>query len=206
MVDAFRAFATACVVLAQSPVNYFVVSDSGTASRLASRYPNRILIGKPEVGASLAYDLPNSPSRASKMELSGRTVIHRTAAGAGGVLLARRSSCVLAAGFGNVRATAGYIQQLAPCAVTIVAIGHEGQTPALEDDLCAECIAAAICDKAFDLSPYQSALREGPGRYLVGGSCDEYPKADFAMCIDVDRYDFAIRANLHSGYASLVTV
>lgn len=204
VVDAFRAFATACVVLNKSPADYFLVSDSVTASRLASRHPNRILIGKPEIGASLAYDLPNSPSRAAMVDLSGRTIIHRTTAGAGGVLLAARSSCVLAAGFGNVRATARHARHLRPCSVTIVAIGHEGRTPAIEDGLCSECIAAAIRDEEFDLSPYKSALREGPGRYLVGGPSDEYPEADFAMCLDVDRYDFAIRATLHSGYASLV--
>lgn len=204
VVDAFRAFATACAVLAQHPADYFIVSDSATASRLAGRHPDRILIGKPEIGASLVYDLPNSPSRAGMVNLTGRTVIHRTTAGAGGVLLATRSSCVLAAGFGNVRATARHIRQLRPCSVTIVAIGHEGRTPALEDDLCSQCIGAAIRDDAFDLSPYQNSLREGPGRYLVGGPSDEYPEADFAMCLHVDRYDFAIRANLHSGYASLV--
>jgi 2-phosphosulfolactate phosphatase len=205
VVDAFRAFATACVVLAQSPADYFVVADSATASWLASRHSNAILLGKPEIGATLAYDLPNSPSRAAMVDLGGRTIIHRTSAGTRGVLLATRSSCVLAAAFGNVRATARYIHHLRPCSVTIVATGHEGRTPAIEDRLCSRCIAAAIRGEAFDLSPYNRELREESGRYLVGGPSDEYPAADLAMCLDVDRYDFAIQANLYSGYASLVS-
>ena len=82
-------------------------------------------------------------------------------------------------------------------------MGHEGTTPSLEDDLAAECILARIAGRPFSLGPYLTALREGAGRYFFSEDQAQYPEADFARCLDIDAFDFAIRADNLGDYARL---
>jgi len=75
--------------------------------------------------------------------------------------------------------------------VTLVAMGHEGETPSAEDELTAEVIAARIRGEPLDLSPRIDALRDGPGRYFFTEAQHEYPREDFERCTDVDRFGSA---------------
>jgi 2-phosphosulfolactate phosphatase len=200
IIDTFRAATTACHVLAGGPRDYFLVADSAAAARLASTFPYPLLIGKPEIGATLAYHLPNSPSRVAALDLAGRTVIHRTTAGAGGVLAADAAADVLLAGFVNVGSTA---RMVLGRPVRVLPMGHEGVTPTLEDDLTAACIEARMRGEPFDLAPHLDGLREGPGRYFFEEDQAQYPGADFDLCLAIDSFDFAIRSERFGDYARL---
>lgn len=203
VIDAFRAFTTACHAAASSPGSYVLVGDSTTAARLAGTFPRPLLVGKSEPGASLVYDVPNSPTRLGEYQLRERTIIHRTGAGARGILRATNADEVLVAGFVNVAAVARYVRLRAPVEVTLVAMGHEGTARSLEDELCAEAIAAALAGAAFDLAPWLAPLRDGPGRYFFADTQDEYPRADFERCTELDRFSFVLRAELRGDYAEL---
>lgn len=203
VIDAFRAFATACYVLDRGPLEYLLTTTSETVARLAREATDPLLIGKPEVGANLAYDVPNSPLRALGVPVAGRTVIHRTQAGAKGVL-AVDAEGVIAASLVNVPATARALRAIAPAVLRLVPMGHEASTPTLEDDLCGAAIASLLEGGSFDLTPFFAALREGPGRYFFGDDQRQYPAEDFELCTAWDRFDFAIRADRMGGYARLV--
>lgn len=203
IIDAFRAFTTACHVASSAPASYVLVGNSLTAARLVGTSSRPLLVGKPEPGASLAYDVPNSPTRLTEYQLRERTIIHRTGAGARGILRATRADEVLVAGFVNVAAVARYIRLHDPAVVTLVAMGHEGTTSSLEDELCAEAIDAALSGEAFDLASWLAPLREGPGRYFFADTQDEYPRADFERCTELDRFSFVLRAELRGDYAEL---
>lgn len=199
VIDTFRAATTACHVLAGRPRDYFLVADSAAAARLAATAAHPLLIGKPEIGATLTFDLPNSPSRVAALDLAGRTVIHRTTAGAGGVLAADAAD-VLLAGFVNVGSTARIVVGRP---VRVLPMGHEGVTPTLEDDLTAACIEARLRGEPFDLAPHLDGLREGPGRYFFEEDQAQYPRADFDLCLAIDSFDFAIRTDRFGDYARL---
>jgi 2-phosphosulfolactate phosphatase len=206
IIDVFRAFTTASHVLGRHPADYLLVGDCATARRCARDHPDAMLIGKPEPGSDLVYDIPNSPTRALSVRVAGRTVIHRTAAGARGVLAAKRAQAVLVASFANMAATVRHIQAVAPAVVSLVAMGHEGTTPAVEDDLCAACLAAGLTAGPFDLTPHLAALRQTSGAYFVGNAHSEYPVEDFDRCLTFDSHPYALRAEQFGDYARISRV
>lgn len=206
IIDTFRAFSTACYVMEASPWEYFLVDDSSTAAELASRSPEPLLLGKPEPGADLAYDAPNSPTHVLAHRIEGRTIIHRTSAGARGVLCADGASEVITGSLVNASAVARYVRARRPPIVTLVAMGHEGATPSAEDEIAADCIAAGIRGEPFDLSPHISMLRSGPGSYFFAEAQHEYPREDFARCTAIDRFSFVLRAERFGTYARLVRI
>lgn len=67
VIDVFRAFTTASYILERHPKTYILTSRSSVISRLAKEFKNPILIGKPEKGINLTYDIPNSPTRVTEI-------------------------------------------------------------------------------------------------------------------------------------------
>lgn len=203
IIDAFRAFATASYVLERHPAIYMLATKSAVISRLALNLTNPLIIGKPEKGTDLIYDIPNSPTRVQGVSVSGRNVLHRTEAGAKGVLLAQDADIVLAAGFVNADATAQYIRTLPKPKVRIVPMGHEATTPSLEDHVCALYIEALINGEKIRLAPFLPALRKGPGRYFFSEDQWQYPREDFERCLETGRFNFTIQAVVRDDYAIL---
>lgn len=203
VIDAFRAFATAAYILHQRPREYLLTSTSASAARLAGADSDALLVGKPEIGARVAYDIPNSPTRVVETWIAGRRVVHRTEAGARGVLAA--DGIVLVAGFVNARATAAWLRRTR-AHVRLWPMRHEAASPTLEDDLCAACIESLLIGRTFDLSPHRQALRNGPGRYFFGEDQWQYPREDFERCLKLDRFGFAIQAEVRGDHARLSAV
>ena len=197
VIDAFRAFTTASYVLVRHPAAYMLATKSAVISRLAANLLDPpLLIGKSEKGARVVYHIPNSPTRVNETKVRGRHVLHRTEAGAKGILLAKDSDVILGAGFVNAEATAQYVRNLRNANITILPMGHEGSTPSLEDHICAEYIEALIKGKNMTLAPYISALRKGPGRYFFSKDQWQYPREDFIRCLKPNCFNFIIQAQV----------
>ena len=204
IVDAFRAFATASYVLERKPQQYIYVTKSSVLVKLASNFNNPLFIGKNEIGENINYNIPNSPTRVTEIEVADRVVIHRTEAGAKGILGATDADVVLAAAFVNASATTKYIRRLSEPTVTIIPMGHEAMKPSIEDDICAQYIQFLIDDKQFDLKPFIPELKKGPGKYFFAKDQWQYPREYFKRCLDTNRFNFAIRAELCEDYALLM--
>ncbi|WP_341760885.1 2-phosphosulfolactate phosphatase [Candidatus Tisiphia endosymbiont of Thecophora atra] len=203
IIDVFRAFTTAAYVLDRNPTIYMLAKESTIISRLATNFNNPLLIGKSEKGVDLIYDIPNSPTRVRAVTIAGRSVLHRTEAGAWGVLLAKEADIILAAGFVNAGATAEYIKTLSNAKVIIIPMGHEGTTPSLEDNVCAEYIKDLINGKKTNLTKFLSILRESSGKYFFSQDQWQYPKEDFFRCLKIDHFNFIIKATIMDNYAIL---
>lgn len=205
IIDVFRAFTTASYVLARSPARYLLTTDSKIISELALIYPDSLLIGKSEKNNSLIYDIPNSPTRTQHLEVKNKTILHRTEAGAKGVLQALKnpSDIVLAAGLVNADATVGYLKKLNIHHVNIIPMGHEATTPSLEDDICALYIHELIRGNQVSLKPFFPAIRTGAGRYFFSHDQWQYPQEDFLRCLKLRRFNFAIQATANEDYAVL---
>lgn len=202
IIDVFRAFTTACYVADRSPAAYYLLTASEAAASVPSLGGNPLLVGKAELGVDLGYHIPNSPTLARAVDVEGRAVLHRSGAGAKGVLAATAAHEIITGSFVNAAAVARYIRRKQPPRISIVPMGHEAGTPSLEDDLCAACIAALVRGERFDLSPHLDALRTGPGKYFFEGAA-EYPAEDFDRCLERDRFDFVLQATLRGDYAEL---
>lgn len=203
IIDAFRAFATAAYVLERYPATYILTTKSAVISRLVSNFSKPLIIGKPEKGAELIYDIPNSPTRVQSVKIFNRNVFHRTEAGAKGVLFAKNTDIILAAGFINAAATVRYIKTLLNPKVTIIAMGHEAITPTLEDDVCALYIKNLFYGKKINLDAFLPELRKGSGKYFFAEDQWQYPKSDFDLCLKADQFNFAIKAIAQDDYATL---
>ena len=203
IIDAFRAFATASYVLERNPEKYILTTRCDVLSRLESEMKNTLTIGKPEKGSVRGYDIPNSPTRTLALDVAGSNILHRTEAGAKGVLGARDADLILATGFVNADATVRAVKDFPNATVSIIPMGHEATSPSLEDDLCAEYIDALLEGKRLSLEKYMSVLKEGPGRYFFGDDQWQYPEEDFKACLEIGRFDFAIRAVVMEDHAML---
>jgi len=206
VVDAFRAFATAGYVLERFPAAYYYTNRCGVIKRLSAELAFPLLIGKCEKGSQLSYDIPSSPTRVKEIEVLERSVLHRTEAGAKGVLKANGVDLILVAGFGNGAATARYIRSLGNVHVDVIPMGHEGIIPSLEDCLCAIYIQARLEGKEMKISSYYPALKKSSGRYFFLDDQWQYPEEDFERCLELERFDFPIRAEVHGDYAELFRV
>ncbi len=204
VIDVYRAFTTSAYVLDCSPATYVLTTKSSVISRMITDLENPLLIGKAEIGASQRYDIPNSPTRVLEKKIKDRNIFHRTAAGAKGVLSAKKSDIILAAGFINAKATVEYVKTLSNPIVTIMPMGHQGTTPSLEDDSCAEYIKSLFLDEPFNIDILQ--LRQGPGKYFFGKDQLQYPSEDFYRCHEFDCFDFAIKAEVYDDFAVLLPV
>jgi 2-phosphosulfolactate phosphatase len=205
VIDVFRAFTTACYVLARSPTHYILTNQSRVIAKLAVIHPNILLIGKPEKNIQLTYDIPNSPTRTQEVNITHKTVLHRTEAGAKGILqaLQQSSSIVLAASFVNANATVNYLKQLKIENITIVPMGHEATTPSLEDDICADYIRACLRGEQMHLTPFLPDIQKEAGRYFFSEDQRQYPHEDFARCLSLNQFDFAIQATAQEDHAVL---
>lgn len=203
IIDVFRAFTTVPYVLERNPASYALAVKQSVIAILAAKCINPLVIGKPEKGTEGFYHIPNSPTRAQEVDITGRNIIHRTEAGAKGVLQAQTADLVLVASFVNATATANYIKRLKDPQVVYAPMGHEGTLPSLEDDVCSEYIQAIVNGKKIELAPYIPRFREGPGKYFFSEDQRQYPKEDFDRCLEVDRFSFAIQAIVKGDYAIL---
>jgi 2-phosphosulfolactate phosphatase len=203
VIDVFRAFTTACYILKDHPAMYLLATKSSVIDQLAQFFPHPVLIGKGEIGASLAYAIPNSPTRVCELDLSNRSVLHRSAAGARGVLLSKEADLILAASFVNATATVRYIQTLTNPVLTFLPMGHEGITPSLEDNLCTAFIEGLLRGERIEIASYVEAIREDSGKYFFSEDQRQYPQEDFTRCLEIDRFNFAIQAVVHEDYAIL---
>jgi 2-phosphosulfolactate phosphatase len=202
VVDVFRACTTACHILAEGPSQHLLVRDSTAAARLAARLAGPILVGRAEPHAGIAYDAPNSPTRAAALGLAGRLVVHRSDAAGSGVLEAAVAAEVVLGSFANASATASYIVGQRPEVVTLVAMGALGLHPTQEDSLCAEYLAALLTGKTLSVGRDLAALRSTSGSCFFTGA-EEYPEADFNACTTVDSFAFAVTAEQRLDHASL---
>lgn len=203
VIDVFRAFTTACYILERHPASYYYSYSCNVIKKLMLQSVNPLLIGKPEKGSKLIYHIPNSPTHVSKEKIENREIIHRSESGSRGILFSRNADLVLATGLVNAKATVDYIETFKNSIVTILPMGHEAIHSSLEDEICAQYLLASMSSKCFDTTKYTLEILSGPGKYFFSNDQNQYPKEDFARCLELNKFNFAIQAQLYSSYAIL---
>ena len=183
IIDVFRAFSLECYLFARGARSILPVGDISEAYALKREDPSRVLIGERHGRRCEGCDFGNSPSQTAGFDFTGRTVVHTTSAGTQGIANALNADEIITGSLVNARAIAAYIRARAPREVSLVAMGTEGVRSADEDVLCAEYIRARA-----------AALRTGAGcKFFNPDTQEVFPEADFAMCVDVDRFPFVVR-------------
>jgi 2-phosphosulfolactate phosphatase len=193
VVDVMRAFTVAAWAFAQGAEKIVLAESLDEALALKARHPDWVALkdGPPAPG----FDTVNSPGLLRSIDLGGRTVVQKTTAGTVGALAVKEASLVLCAGFVVAEATARLLRTRAGDSVTYVVTGEDGQAD--EDLACAQYIARRATEAETDAAEF--LRRAGESRAaaeLAQGVRQGVHPDDVALCLELDRFPFAMAAAL----------
>ena len=193
VVDVMRAFTVAAWAFAQGAEKIVLAESLDEALALKDRHPGWMALkdGPPAPG----FDTVNSPGLLRSMDVGGRTVVQKTTAGTVGTLAVKEAPLVLCAGFVVAGATARLLRTRESGSVTFVITGDDGR--AEEDLACAQYIARRATGAGTDAAEFlRRAAESRAAAELVEGARQGAHPDDVALCLEVDRFPFAMVATL----------
>lgn len=202
VVDVMRAFTVAAWAFAQGAEKIVLAESLDEALALKARHPDWVALkdGRPAPG----FDTLNSPGLMRSLDLAGRTVVQKTTAGTVGVFAVKEASLVLCASFVVAEATARLLQTNNSDNVTFVITGENGQAD--EDLACAQYIARKTTQAGTDAGEFLRRARESrAATELAEGVRQGVHPDDIALCLELDRFPFAIVATLENALIVLRT-
>lgn len=166
------------------------------AFRLKRMNPEWILMGERDGRRVEGFDYGNSPYEIRDVDFTGKTVIQTTEAGTQGVVRARWADEILLASFVTAGATIEHIKKKRPSLVSIVAMGSRGVEPSIEDELCGDYIEMGLKGVRMDFEDVKRRIRASPsGAKFFDPSQPQYRPEDFYMALELDRFDFILKAS-----------
>ena len=194
VIDVFRAFSVEAYSLARGAKKIIPVGDSALAYKLKEENPDMILAGERHGKILPGFDTGNSPSQLLSLDAAGKTVVHTTSAGTQGIANAVNATEILGASLLTAKATAEYIKRSGAQDVSLVCMGLEALAPTEEDTLCAEYIKSLLEGTSIDMAPRIEELKYASGaKFFDPAQAEVFPEADFHMCVELDKFDFALR-------------
>jgi len=195
VIDVIRAFTTAAYAFAAGARDIALVSAVGEAFALRKRMPGVLLMGEEEGRTIPGFDFGNSPAALASHDLRDRRLVQRTSRGTQGVVRSHQADDLLATSFACASAAVRHILQTTPTTLTFVITGEHLPGEGDEDAACADYIEALLHNNEVDVEPFLNRVRLSPaGRRLLDPDYPEYPAADLCYCLQVNRFDFAMRA------------
>jgi len=194
IIDVFRAFSLECYLYDMGVKEIRPIGSVEDAFALQKKMPDSVLIGERHGKKCDGFDFGNSPSTMVPKEVKGKTILHTTSAGTQGIVNATKATEIITGSLVNAKAVAEYIKRKNPETVSLVCMGNAGVRPAAEDELCAEYIKSLVEEKELpDFAKRVENLQFHGGEHFFDENRQEiYPKEDFFMCIQYDRFPFVI--------------
>ena len=194
IIDVFRAFSVEAWFFALGARTVYPIGEEALAYRLKEQDPTVILAGERHGKILPGFDTGNAPSELAALEVAGRAVVHTTSAGTQGIANATGATEILGASLVNAKATAEYIRRSGVEEVSLVCMGWMGTEETEEDTLCARYIRGLLTGDTPDMPAEIESLKTTSGaKFFDPAQQEVFPQADFAMCTDLDRFDFAMR-------------
>lgn len=195
VIDVFRAFSSACYVAGNDADQIISVGKVETAFELKARHPEYLLMGERNAKMVDGFHYGNSPFQVENIDFNGKTVVQTTSAGTQGLVNAEHADEILTGSFVNADAIAAYIRKLSPDQVSLVCMGYAARHPSEEDTLCAEFIQMKLLGEEPDYQKMTETIRRTSGkRFFIAGHQDYAPSTDFYLCLDLNRFDFILKA------------
>ena len=195
IIDVFRAFSLAPYAFAAGARSILPMDDIERARRLKREDPKRLLLGERHTQPPPDFDGGNSPAQLLQRDIRDRELIHTTHAGTQGLVNAIHADEVLTGSLVNAAAIVRYIQRQSPQQVTLERMGYEARERCLEDDVCAELLAARLRGESYPMVGIAARLRSAAAAAkFFDPACEHYaPQADFDLCTAIDRFDFVLK-------------
>ena len=199
IIDVFRAFSTASYAFHKGANKIIPVGNIELAYDFKKKNPHFILVGERNEKMPEGFDYGNSPTQLNKADLKNKTIVHTTSSGTQGIVNAKGAKEILTGSFVNAGAIVRYIKEKKPEIVSLVCMGYACQYPTDEDTLCAEYIKNELEDKPSNFNEMVEIMRTGSGARFFKPEHQEWaPKEDFEMCLNLNRFDFVLKAK-HNG-------
>jgi 2-phosphosulfolactate phosphatase len=208
IIDVFRAFTSAAVVLAEGADRIVMVSTVEEALALRERGVGQFCIGEVGGRAPPGFDFGNSPveildaARAGTM-FSGKTIIQRTGAGTQGIGAAQgNAERLYAVSLVTAAATARALRSSGVPLITLVAMGNRTIVRTDEDEICAIHLRNLLEGRPGDPDAVRRLI-------LAGGEIADFHDparphlnpGDLDIALDIDRFDFAVAVLVEDGRA-----
>jgi 2-phosphosulfolactate phosphatase len=199
IIDVFRAFTCAPLLFSLGIQKSILVSTPEEAFALKEKNSGLVLIGEVEGIPIEGFDLGNSPSEILKKGTTffdGKTVVQRTSSGVQGVLTALDGADeVLPASYALAKSTARYILSKQPPRVSIVSTGWALKYIAPEDEWCGVYIAHLLGVNDYNHNEaLEEILYDQTTQKFFDPEKPHFPPEDPIMCLQLDVYDFVLRA------------
>lgn len=195
VIDVYRAFSLEAYLFAAGAKEVLAVGKEETARALKEKNQDYILIGERGGKILPGFDYGNSPSQTKNVNMEGKTVIHTTSAGTQGLVGASGADWIITGSLANAKAVAKYIKKNSFDQVSLVAMGVAGKKSAPEDVLCARYIRSLLEDDPLNMKEEIKVLSmEAESRkFFNPDTQDVFPKEDYFMCVDYDKFDFVLK-------------
>jgi 2-phosphosulfolactate phosphatase len=187
IIDVFRASNTILMLLARGASSVIPVNKVEEAFDLRKEHPEYLLAGERQGIKIDGFDMGNSPHEAVQMDLKGKHVVLTTSGGTRAMWHARHAERILVGSFGNARALVNNLRRSKVPLVTWLAVGTEGMSRAVEDDLCAEYLKGIAEGKARNPNTMREEILGGEGASRLRRLGQE---DDFSYCLTTDLFDF----------------
>lgn len=195
IIDVFRAFSLECYLYDMGVKEIRPIGSVEDAFALHEEIPDSVLIGERNGKKCDGFDFGNSPSTVFPEAVKEKTILHTTSAGTQGIVNAIGATEIITGSLVNAKAVAAYIKKKNPETVSLVCMGNAGVRPAAEDELCAEYIKSLV--EGVELPDFEKRvadLQEYGGEHFFDEKRQEiYPKEDFFLCVQYDKFPFVIR-------------
>jgi 2-phosphosulfolactate phosphatase len=201
IIDVFRAFTTAAVVLANGASKIVMVGTVKEALELRQAGIGEICMGEVHGRAPDGFDFGNSPFEVSTVDFQGKTIIQRTSAGTQGIVeAATKAERLYAASLVTAEATVRALLSASPDQISLVAMGDNGLSRTDEDELCAMHLRNRLEGRPGDPDAIRRLILAGGevGRFHDPARLYLHPQ-DVDIALNIDRYDFAMRVEFEDG-------
>lgn len=196
IIDVFRAFTVEPIIIKNGAKKLIVIADKEIAYNLKKENSNYILIGERDGIKLPNFDYGNSPSQIEEVDFTNKVVVHTTSCGTQGIVNSINAKEIITGSLVNISAIVKYIKNKGYEDISIVTLAKPGSNLFEEDKLCAEYIKAKLENKSTDEFKARILnLKYTNGAKFFDNKLQEiYPKKDFYLCIDIDKYDFVLKA------------
>lgn len=202
VIDVFRAFTTAAVVLANGASRIVMVSTPEEAFALRHAGIGQVCMGEVRGRPPDGFDFGNSPLEVAKVDFHGKTVIQRTSAGTQGIAAASHADRLYAASLVTASATARALAAEGSGRIALVAMGNNGTARTDEDELCALHLRNLLEGRSGNPDAVRQLILAGGEIARFNDPARPYLQpGDVGIALDIDRYDFAIRVMAEDGHA-----
>lgn len=194
IIDVFRAFTTACYVIANGARKIIPVGKIESAYELKRKNPEYVLMGERGGVIQEGFDYGNSPYLVSEVDFSGKIVVMTTSHGTQGLVNTKNVDEIITGSFVNAGAVINYIKNKNPEIVSLICTSVADEHILDEDAQCAYYIKNTLEGKKNDFNKIMEHLhKHGFTDYFFDPKRESHPREDFYCSMALDKFYFILK-------------